>query len=78
MLGDPRIEEDLHRRRVRLIGLAAWNDDGDHPDRDTELHFILSRFDRFEGELVILSEILDGHWRAHDKASPERTAESGL
>jgi hypothetical protein len=47
-------------------------------DRDTELHFILSRFDRFEGELVILSEILDGHWRAHDKASPERTAESGL
>ncbi len=47
-------------------------------DRDTELQFILSRFDRFEGELVILSEVLDGHWRAHDKAGPERTAKSGL
>jgi hypothetical protein len=46
-------------------------------DRDTELHFILSRFDRFEGELVILSEVLDGHWRAHNEAGSEHTAKSG-
>ncbi len=43
-------------------------------DRDTELQFILSRFDRFEGELVILSEVLDGYWRAHDEARLDRAA----
>lgn len=47
-------------------------------DRDTELHFILSSFDRFEGELIILSEVLDGHWRAHNKAGTEHTAKPGL
>lgn len=47
-------------------------------DRDTELAFILSRLDRFEGELTILSEILDGHWQTHRKAATEPAAKAGL
>ncbi len=38
-------------------------------DRDTELAFILGRFERFEGELTILGEILDRHWQAHRRAA---------
>jgi hypothetical protein len=44
-------------------------------DRDTELAFILSRFERFEGELTILGEVLDGHWQAHRTAASEPTSE---
>ena len=47
-------------------------------DRDTELHFILGRFDRYQGELVILSDVLEGHWQAHRKAASEPAAKAGL
>jgi hypothetical protein len=49
-----------------------------HHDRETELQFILSTFDRFEGELVILSEVLDGYWQAYVGGRQDRTASAGL
>lgn len=49
-----------------------------HHDRDTELQFILGAFDRFQGELVILSEVLDGYWQAHVAGRQDRTAGARL
>ena len=49
-------------------------------DRQTELAFILSHFERLEqsgGEVVILGEVLEGHWRAHLKKAPQTIAKAG-
>ncbi len=48
-----------------------------HHDRDTELQFILDTFDRFEGDLMILSEVLDGYWQAHVGDRRDRGAGAG-
>jgi len=49
-----------------------------HHDRETELQFILDTFDRFEGDLVIQSEVLDGYWQAHVRGRQDRAASAGL
>ena len=81
----------LRPKRLIVAGMDLFqHPDGSYPgdsttpnaytvlhDRGTELNFILGRFDRFEGELIILSEILDGHWQAHREATGEPVAKSG-